>query len=152
MDCVSVENGAPEPTRSFVFHSDQIEARKPIDKIIAERKCCLWCEKGEDQGMTIALPETSHSDQWPRARAARQLHRPGWTGSFSVDRAWLIRNLLKNRRSRDAPTMWVNMPTPHFEPSRTTCHDRLSSGRSRNKYTMGRSQTAPRPECWWCGD
>jgi hypothetical protein len=26
--------------------------------------------------------------------------------------------------------MWVNMFTPHFDPSRTTCHDRLSSGRS----------------------
>jgi hypothetical protein len=42
---VSVENGAPEPIRSFVFYSDQIEARKPINKIVADRisRCGSSC-------------------------------------------------------------------------------------------------------------
>jgi hypothetical protein len=31
----------PPSQSDLVFHSDQIEARKPIDKIIAERKCLL---------------------------------------------------------------------------------------------------------------
>jgi hypothetical protein len=41
---VSVENGAPEPTRSYVLHSNQIEARKPIDKVIVGEKVSLVVE------------------------------------------------------------------------------------------------------------